>query len=76
GILFVLGTSGATTLPQVIARNTLARNGMVVEVNIEESYFSNLLENKKNGIVVNDKSSIFLVELNTAIEGLLANHTL
>ncbi|MFK7907442.1 MAG: NAD-dependent deacetylase [Chitinophagales bacterium] len=76
GILFVLGTSGATNLPQVIARNTLARNGMVVEVNIEESYFSELLENKKNGIVVNQRSSVFLTELKGEIEDLLANHTL
>jgi len=68
GILFVLGTSGETTLPQVIAQNVLARSGTVVEVNIANSYFSELLSNKKNGIIVNSKSSPFLTELKDIIQ--------
>ena len=71
GILFVIGTSGATTLPQMVARNVLAKGGMIVEVNIEESYFSNLLKNKKKGIVINQKSSPFLTELNEEIKKLV-----
>lgn len=63
GILFVIGTSGATNLPQRIAQNVLASNGMVVEVNIEESYFSELLNNKKRGFVIKQKSTPFLEEL-------------
>ena len=68
GILFVLGTSGETTLPQIIAKNVLAKSGMVVEVNIADSYFSELLRDKVNGIVINSKSSPFLVELKNEIE--------
>ncbi|WP_298321350.1 Sir2 family NAD-dependent protein deacetylase [uncultured Aquimarina sp.] len=68
GILFVLGTSGETTLPQVIAKNVLAKSGTVVEININESYFSELLSNKANGIVINSKSTPFLTELKTEIE--------
>ena len=68
GILFIIGTSGATTLPQMIARNVLAKGGMIVEVNIEDSYFSDLLKNKKRGIVVKQKSTPFLEELNNEIK--------
>ncbi len=68
GLLFVIGTSGATILPQMIAKNVLAKGGMIVEVNIEESYFSQLLKNKKKGIVVNQKSTPFLKELNVEIK--------
>jgi len=71
GILFVIGTSGETTLPQVIAKNVLANSGTVVEVNIEDSYFSELLNNKKNGIVIKSKSTPFLKELKNEIQGLL-----
>lgn len=68
GILFILGTSGETTLPQVITKNVLAKNGMVVEVNITDSYFSELLKNKKNGIIIRSESSPFLIGLKNIIE--------
>ncbi|WP_271785255.1 SIR2 family NAD-dependent protein deacylase [Aquimarina algiphila] len=68
GILFILGTSGETTLPQVIAKNVLAKSGTVVEININESYFSKLLSNKANGIVINSKSTPFLTKLKIEIE--------
>jgi NAD-dependent deacetylase len=71
GILFVIGTSGATTLPQVVARNVLAKGGMIVDVNIEDNYFSDLLKNKKKGIVVRQESSPFLKDLNSEIEKLV-----
>jgi len=68
GILFILGTSGETTLPQIVAKNVLAKSGTVVEVNISDSYFSKLLTNKVNGIVINSKSSPFLTKLKDTIE--------
>ncbi|MEL6558999.1 MAG: NAD-dependent deacetylase [Bacteroidota bacterium] len=70
GILFVLGTSGETTLPQIIAKNVLARNGMVVEVNIADSYFSKLMDNKANGLVIRTESSPFLIDLKKTIDQL------
>ncbi|MGV3611222.1 MAG: SIR2 family NAD-dependent protein deacylase [Fluviicola sp.] len=63
GILFILGTSGATNLPRTVTENVLSRNGMVVEVNIEDNYFSELLKDKKNGISVRQETSPFLTEL-------------
>lgn len=67
GVLFILGTSGETTLPQLIAKNVLARSGMVVEVNIAESYFSQLLKDKANGLVIRSESSPFLTTLRNLI---------
>ena len=68
GILFILGTSGETTLPQVIAKNVLAKSGMVVEINITDSYFSELLKGKRNGVIIRNESSPFLTQLKSIIE--------
>ena len=68
GILFILGTSGATNLPRTVTENVLARNGMVVEVNIEDNYFSELLSDKKNGISIRQETSPFLAELKGELE--------
>ncbi|MCT4580535.1 MAG: iron dicitrate transport regulator FecR [Flavobacteriales bacterium] len=73
-LLFILGSSGATTLPQMIAERVLAKGGMVVEVNINESYFSQLLKSQKNGIVINSKSSPFLLELESELKALIHNY--
>jgi NAD-dependent deacetylase len=71
GVLFIIGTSGATTLPQMICKNILSKGGMIVEVNIEDSFFSELLNGKKNGIIIKEKSSPFLTELNSEIKKIL-----
>ncbi len=68
GILFVIGTSGATNLPRTIVENVLSKNGMVVDVNIDESYFSEYLKNKKNAILEQSRSTAFLTELNDLIQ--------
>lgn len=68
GILFILGTSGATNLPRTVAENVLSKNGMVVEVNIENNYFSRLLTDKKNGISIRQETSPFLTELKSELE--------
>lgn len=41
---------------------------MIVVVNIEESYFSQLLKDKKKGVLVRQKSSPFLAELKNELE--------
>ncbi len=68
GLLFIIGTSGATNLPQIVTQNVLSKNGMVVEVNTDPSYFSDLLKDKKNGIVIRDQSSDFLTNLRDEIK--------
>lgn len=70
GILFILGTSGATNLPQRITKTVLSRGGTVVDVNIHEGYFSELLKTKKNGFVVKSESSPFLTDLKNVLADL------
>ena len=67
-VLFILGTSGETALPQQIAKNVLAKNGLVIEVNIAESYFSKRLHHKKNGWVIHEDAEVFLKSLLEALK--------
>lgn len=68
GMLFILGTSGATTLPQEIARTTLKYGGVIVDVNIEDNHFTEILKNKKRKIIVRKSSAEFLRELTAIFE--------
>lgn len=72
GVLFVIGTSGATTLPQMVVRSVLSRGGMIVEINIEDSYFSRVLQDTKKGVIVRQKSTPFLAALKNELERLVA----
>lgn len=68
GILFIIGTSGATNLPLEIARTTLKYGGYVVDVNVEDNHFTELLKNKKRAITVRGKSSDILPIIKEQIE--------
>lgn len=60
GLLLVVGTSGATTLPQRIVETVLSRQGIIIDINTKENYFSELLKKKKNGYALTGKSSDIL----------------
>lgn len=62
GLLLIVGTSGATTLPQRIVERVLSRQGIIIDINPNENYFSELLENKKSGYALKGKSSDILPE--------------
>lgn len=70
GVLFVLGTSGATNLPQQIVERVLYYGGTVVEVNTDDSVFTENLRDEESGFVIKSKSSPFLTELNDLISDL------
>ena len=63
GLLFVIGTSGATNLPRAIVDNTLARQGVVVDINPNANYFSEKLSGKKNGFWIQEQSGVVLPHL-------------
>jgi NAD-dependent deacetylase len=65
GLLLTIGTSGATTLPQRITASVLSRQGMILDINNKENYFSLLADSKKNGYSLRGKSSDVLPELVT-----------
>lgn len=62
GLLLIVGTSGATTLPQRIVESVLSRQGIIIDINPNENYFSALAQKKKNGYWLKGKSSDVLPE--------------
>lgn len=70
-VLFILGTSGATNMPQVVTENVLSHGGLVVEVNIAETLFSYLLEKESDAIVLRQDCGDFLGLLKQEIEQLM-----
>lgn len=70
GLLFILGTTGATSLPQLVCRMVLYNEQLVVDVNIENTDFSDLIGGEPNGIVVRQGSSAFLTDLKNEISKL------
>jgi len=68
GVLFIVGTSGATTLPMEIARNTIKYGGYVVDINIEDNYFTELIRGKKNALIIRERSSDILPQIKERIE--------
>jgi len=68
GILFIVGTSGATNLPVEIARTTLKYGGYVVDMNIEDNHFTEILKDKKRAIIVRKRSSDILPIIKEQIE--------
>ncbi|MBN2662132.1 MAG: NAD-dependent deacetylase [Bacteroidales bacterium] len=61
-ILFIIGTSGSTTLPVMIFENVIKNQGIIVDINTKENYFSKRLKNYNNGYSVIGKSSKILPE--------------
>jgi NAD-dependent deacetylase len=62
GVLLIIGTSGATTLPQRIVESVLSKQGIIIDINPNENYFSKIAEKRKNGYVLTGKSSDILPE--------------
>lgn len=56
GVLFIVGTSGATNLPNHIASTALYRGSSIVDINIEDSEFTGLAIDEPKGVVLRGKS--------------------
>jgi NAD-dependent deacetylase len=62
GILVVIGTSGATTLPLELVKQTLKYGGYVLDINLENNNITRLIEGKKRAISFRTTSDEFLSE--------------
>jgi NAD-dependent deacetylase len=62
GLLLIVGTSGATSLPQRIVESVLSKQGIIIDINPNENYFSEIAKKKKNGYSLTGKSSDILPE--------------
>jgi NAD-dependent deacetylase len=70
-ILFVTGTSGATNLPLQIVANTLKYGGYVIDLNIEDNHFTELLKGKKRVITIRDDIKNVLPKIKNTIKDCL-----
>ena len=69
GILFIIGTSGATNLPQIIAETVLQYGGYLVEINTEEdSYFFERFSRTKKYMLLKGKARDILAKIKEMTE--------
>lgn len=59
-LLIIVGTSGATNLPNQIAWEVKNHNGIIIDINIEENRFTNLALSSGRGFFIKEPSSIAL----------------
>ncbi len=56
-LLIIVGTSGATNLPNMVAMEVKKHNGIIIDINIEENLFTKLAVSGKRGGFIKKKSS-------------------
>jgi NAD-dependent deacetylase len=59
-LLLVVGTSGATNLPNQVVWEVKHRDGIIIDINIEENIFSNIALNSRQGFYVRRPSGAVL----------------
>lgn len=62
-LLIIVGTSGATSLPNLVAWEVKNNNGILIDINIEKNAFSNLALSSRQGIFIKEPSSKALPEI-------------
>lgn len=70
GVLFIIGTSGATNLPLAIAETSLKYGAYIVDINTEDNHFTELIKNKKNKLIIREKSTEVLKVIKEIVENL------
>jgi NAD-dependent deacetylase len=70
GVLFIVGTSGATNLPIAIAETTLKYGGTIVDINTEDNQFTKLIKDKKNKLIIRETSTEALKTINEIIKNI------
>lgn len=62
-LLIIVGTSGATNLPNQVARVVKLRGGVIVDVNVERNLFSELAVSDGSGYFMQGESGTILPEM-------------
>lgn len=62
-LLIIIGTSGATNLPNQVANMVYDRGKTIIDINIEENPFTCLAENSPNGLFIKSPSALVLPRL-------------
>ncbi|MGE4559716.1 MAG: NAD-dependent deacetylase [Desulfobulbus sp.] len=59
-LLLIVGTAGATNLPNQVAREVYGHDGVIVDINIEQNPFSQLAQNTQHGFFIRESSATAL----------------
>lgn len=59
-LLLVVGTAGATNLPNQVARQVYQHDGVIIDINIEANPFSQLAESSLQGFFLREPSALAL----------------
>ena len=62
-LLLIVGTAGATNLPNQVAREVYRNDGIIVDINIEPNPFSQLAQGTQNGFFLQESSATVLPTL-------------
>lgn len=68
-LLIVVGTAGATNLPNQVAREVYQQGGVIIDVNIETNPFAQLAQQSDRGFFVQEPSASALPALVAAMAG-------
>lgn len=63
GLLIVVGTAGATNLPNQVAREVYRNDGVIIDINIETNPFSHLAQSTPRGFFIQKSSATALPAL-------------
>jgi len=63
GLLLVVGTSGATSLPNQVVWEVKNRNGIIIDINIEKNPFSIIALNSRQGFFIKQPSGEILPDI-------------
>lgn len=63
GLLLIIGTSGATNLPNQVTWQVYQNNGTIIDINIERNPFSEVAEKSRNGAFIKGASASILPEI-------------
>lgn len=75
GVLFIVGTSGATNLPNQIASTAIYKGSAIVDINTEANDFADLAADEPNGFVLRGKSGEILPAIETMLKEVLPGFT-
>lgn len=70
GVLFIVGTSGATNLPISIAETALKYGATIVDINTEDNNFTELIKDRKNKLIIREKSTEVLKMIKDIIKNI------
>ena len=72
-LLIVVGTSGATNLPNQVVAEVIRRNGLIIDINIDDNPFGQIAEKYPRGLAIRQSSGDALKTIVSRVEKRIAD---